>query len=86
MKHTPGERYIKQNHGQWWVETDETVIAILESKAEAELLAAAPAMLQTLKKTMLYLNFTTTERFSRGNDKPLRKQIEAVLANLEENK
>jgi hypothetical protein len=80
MKHTPGERYIKQNHGQWWVETDETVIAILESKAEAELLAAAPAMLQTLKACRI--SIIADEYYQEF--KPLLKTIDSVLASLEE--
>lgn len=54
-----------------------------EQETNANLIAAAPDMYETLKKALLLLNRITTEDFSCGKDKPLRQRLEKVIAKAE---
>jgi hypothetical protein len=54
--------------------------------ANARLIAEAPEMLELLKDTLVTLENTTSDEFSKGADKPIRDAIINLLNKLDETK
>ena len=95
MKHTPGpwevsgagtfvklradnKAICRMNHGGVWEWATEK--GSIEDQANAQLIAAAPKLLEACETALHALNHMTTREFGNGKDHPIRYNLKQVIA------